>query len=1052
MEKRNGFQKWEDVSIIGQNKEDGHAIAFIYDSQSDAVTFKKPDYKYSLNGVWKFYYQKGVELNSGVTEVDTDDSGWDTINVPSVWQLEGYGSPYYFASSYPQAIDTNKKLIPHISHELQEVGVYRRSFELPLHFREKELFLHFGAAKAALEVYINGHYVGYSQGSMTPHEFNVTNVVKEGINQVTAIVWRYSDGTYLEDQDMWFFSGIYREVYIYAEPKITVRDYYMTAEFDEQLQNANVKMSINLINWQSSGSIRVKASIPSLNLEIGQQNIEIKQSVEIELSTLVINPAKWSHEQPNLYTVLIEWEFNGHKYYKAFRYGFRKVEIKQNVLYLNGKRLIIRGINRHDFDPDYGWAVPSERYKEDIQIMKKLNINSVRTSHYPNDPQLYDLCDQYGILVMDEADLESHGVRRKLPLSDAKWTKACIDRMERMVLRDRNHASIIFWSLGNEAGRGENFAQMRKAAEKLDCTRLFHYEGEHDKASSDVISRMYPDETVFEQLCLQEPVVGLTNTIMNSLAADNKDITCDMYADMPILLCEYAHCMGNSLGNFAEYIEGFEKYLHMCGGYIWDFVDQSIHKVTPLGDEWLYGVDFEETYSEYGFKGEKSKRSDGAFCANGIVAANRQLHPAAYEVKKCYQTLRVLAVDVVNGRYQIYNNQMFSTIFSTYQLVWKIECNGFLLEQGEIAEEILNMIGPQSNAEIRVTPISFLPDEGELIITFSWLLKEDTFWAKAGYEQAFDQHIIRKYEVPNLFINEKKKLTLSCTDKKEIIASEEFMYTFSEGILISAKFKGEEMLLTPVIPNLNRVITDNDIAIGHFVPQLGEYVPVKQWSKSSNQLNFYQQEFDTDGITVLLKTKWKHPLCRYLDIIYRIYPGGEIEIEMKICSKSIEVIRVGMQMTLPIAFNHVSWYGRGPHECYIDRKTGAALSRYSSTIQNLEHKYMRPQENATRCDVRELEVFHNGQWELVVKDLSGKGLLFSAWHYTQQSLKQATHSHLIKYENLTTLNIDGAMCGVGGDLPGMASLHKAYVLNAGVEHKAHFVLSFQNISEKNING
>ncbi len=1048
MEELNNLPKWEDLSIISQNKEDGHAIAFAYDTETEAVNFKSSKFKYSLNGEWRFYYQKGAELPSKITNAETDDSCWDMITVPSVWQMKGYGLPYYFASSYPQAINTKKKMIPHISHELQEVGVYRRTFELPEHFNGQELFLHFGAAKAAIEVYINGQYVGYSQGSMTPHEFNVTNVVKEGINQVTAIVWRYSDGTYLEDQDMWFFSGIYREVYLYAEPKITIRDFYMTAEFDEYLQDANVNLSLYLKNYQSSGTMQVKASIPSLNIELGRQCLEIQQSAEIELSTLVKKPAKWSHEQPNLYTVLIEWEVNSHKYYKAFRFGFRKVEIKRNVLYLNGKRLILRGVNRHDFDPDHGWAVPTERYIEDLQIMKKLNINSVRTSHYPNDPQLYDLCDEYGILVMDEADLESHGARRKLPLSDAKWTKPCIDRIERMVLRDRNHCSIIFWSLGNEAGKGDNFAKMRRAAEKLDCTRLFHYEGEHDKASSDVISRMYPNEIEFEKLCFQEPIVGLTNTFMNSLVADNKDITCDMYTDMPILLCEYAHCMGNSLGNFAEYIDGFEKYSHMCGGYIWDFVDQSIHKATQSGDEWLYGVDFEESYSEYGFKGKKSKGSDGAFCANGIVAANRQLHPAAYEVKKCYQTMRVHGVDVVNGRYQISNNQMFSTIIPAYRLVWKIECSGILVEEGEIAEEVLKTIAPQSSMEIVITPVNSLPNDGELIITFHWLLKEDTIWADAGYEQAFDQHIIRKYEVPKLTANVKKKLTLSRSDKKEIIASDEFTYTFLEGILISAKCKGEEMLLAPVIPNLDRVITDNDIGVGNFVSQLGAFVPVKQWSKNSSNLCFEQQILDTDSIPIVLQTKWKHPLCRYLDIIYRIYSGGEMEIEMKICSKRIEVIRVGMQMTLPFDFSHVSWYGRGPHECYADRKTGAPISRYSSTVQNLEHKYMRPQENATRCDVRELELSHNGQWKLGVKDLSGKGLLFSTWNYTQQSLEQATHSHHIKYDNLTTLNIDGAMCGVGGNLPGMASLYNTYVLNAGVEHKAHFVLNFQNISAK----
>lgn len=1051
MKNQNILHKWENLSIIEQNKETAHSIAYVYNSEREAVNFDPSPFRYSLNGEWKFHFQKGIELDPNVSSNEFVDTNWDSITVPSVWQLKGYGTPYYFATSYPQAIDTDKNNIPHISHELQEVGVYRRTFELTEHFIGKEIFIHFGAAKAALEVYINGQYVGYSQGSMTPHEFNITNVLKAGRNQVTAIVWRYSDGTYLEDQDMWFFSGIYRDVYLFAEPKSSIRDFYMRADFNEDFQDAEVKLSLYLKNWQGTGAIRVKATIPALGLLIGEQSLNVQNTAEVVFNTVVNKPAKWSHEQPNLYTVLMEWEVNEQRYYKAFRFGFRKVEIRKNVLYLNGKRLILRGVNRHDFDPDYGWAVPLERYKEDLQIMKRLNINAVRTSHYPNDPQLYELCDQYGILVMDEADLESHGARRKLPLSNPNWTKPCIDRIERMVLRDRNHPCILFWSLGNEAGNGANFARMREAAERLDQTRLFHYEGEHDRASSDFISRMYPNETVFEQLCLQEPIVGLSNAFMNSLAADNKDITCDMYKDMPILLCEFAHSMGNSLGNFAEYTEGFEKYPHMCGGFIWDFVDQSIHKVTPLGDEWLYGDDFSEVYSEYGYKEKNSKRSDGAFCANGIIAANRKLHPAAYEVKKCYQTLRVLPVDLENGCYQIYNNQSFNSITSAYQLVWKLECDGYLIEDGEVPVDIFKMIPPQNMTEIKITPSSCLPKDGELIITFRWLLREDMGWAKAGYEQAFDQYIIRKQKNCRYIPDEKKKLTILHKDKRTIITSENFTYIFSEGTIISAKYKGNEMLLAPIKPNLNRAITDNDIGVGNFIPQLSSFVPGRQWSKSSNSLKFQHHIIDETGTSAVIHTKWKHSLCRYLDIIYRFYSSGEIEIEMKVCSKKIEMIRIGMQMTLPKEFDSISWYGRGPHECYPDRKTSAVITRHSSTVQSLEHQYMRPQENATRCDVRELDISDNKQWKLKIKDLSDKGILFSAWNYTQQSLEQATHNHLLKYDNLTTLNIDGAMCGVGGDLPGMASLHKSYILKSGIEHKAHFVFSFHHDSIKGTN-
>lgn len=1047
MKGRKKLHVWEDISIIEKNKEAGHALAFIYDSKSEAINFESSRYRFSLNGEWKFHFQKGINLPSDIFEVDIDDSGWNTITVPSVWQLKGYGTPYYYATSYPQAIDTKKKNIPRISHELQEVGVYRRTFEAPKHFEEHEIFLHFGAAKAALEVYINGQFVGYSQGSMTPHEFNVTNVLKEGINHITAIVWRYSDATYLEDQDMWFFSGIYRDVYLYAEPKMTVRDFYIHSDFDEDFHDAKVNITLNMKNWQKPGTLNVKASIPAIGLLLGQQSIDIQSSAFVELSTIVKRPEKWSHEQPNLYTILLEWEFDGHKYYKSFRFGFRKVEIRKNVLYLNGERLIIKGVNRHDFDPDHGWAVPSERYKEDIEIMKRLNINSIRTSHYPNDPKLYELCDEYGILVMDEADMETHGARRKLPLSDEKWTDACVDRMERMVLRDRNHACIIFWSLGNEAGKGDNFVRMREAAEKLDNTRLIHYEGEHRKATSDVISRMYPNESVFKKLCLQEEI-KVSKYSINSLAADDKAITKEIYDNMPVILCEYAHCMGNSLGNFVEYTDAFEKFSHMCGGYIWDFVDQSIHKVTPEGDQWLYGIDFSEEFSKYGYKKKSKTGSDGAFCANGIIAANRELHPAAYEVKKCYQYLRVLPVNIEKGQYQIHNNQMFLSVSPYYRLVWKLECDGYQIEEGEVTEEVLKKAYPQRKIDITITPNVPLSQEGELTITFQWILKEDTMWEKAGYVQAFDQYIIREFKIHSLTPNKEQKLSLLHSDSSVTVKGDDFIYLFTEGIILSVKVQGREILLSPLKPNFTRVSTDNDIDFGNFVPALMPFILASKWNKKSDKLKFKSQIINNFGNLIKIETCWKHPLCRNLTIEYSIYNNGNIEIEMTMCSKSTPLMRLGMQMTLPGSFNTVSWYGRGPHECYSDRKTSAVISRYTSTVRNMEHQYMRPQENATRCDVRKFEIVDDKKMQIQVKDLSGTGILFSAWNYTKDSLKQATHNHLINYEDLTTLNIDGLMCGVGGDLPGIASLHEPYILKAKVEHKAHFVLSFQDLNNK----
>lgn len=1040
----NKLYKWENPSIIKENKEDGHVLAFVYEDKSEALNRSPSCYKYSLNGDWRFYYQMGTKLPANITAAELDDSSWDRITVPSVWQLKGYGKPYYYSMSYPQAIDTNKKTLPRISHKLQEVGVYRRDFEVPKNFHGQELFLHFGAVKAALEVYVNGQYVGYSQGSMTPHEFNVTKYIKEGKNQVTAIVWRYSDGTYLEDQDMWFFSGIYRDVYLYAEPKVTIRDFYIRSDFDQDLKDANISLSLQLNNWQEARKVLVKASIPELGLEMGGEYLKVEKLEHIEFTSLVKEPLKWSHEQANLYTILLEWEFDKKTYYKSFRFGFRKIEIRENVIYLNGKRLIIKGVNRHDFDPEHGWAVPPERYKEDIEIMKSLNINSIRTSHYPNDPRLYELCDEYGILVMDEADLESHGVRRILPLSDPLWTAACVDRMERMVLRDRNHSCIVFWSLGNEAGKGDSFIQMRRAAEKLDKTRLFHYEGEHRKETSDVISRMYPNEKVLKKLCLQEPI-KVSKYSPVDLANDNKAITKEMYETMPLILCEFAHCMGNSLGNFHEYTDAFHKYPHMCGGYIWDFVDQAIHKATGDGDMWQYGIDYEEVYSEYGYKKKSKVGSNKAFCANGIIAANRQLHPAAYEVKKCYQSLRVLPVDITKGQYQILNNQMFLALAPYYRLIWNLECDGILLEEGEVSEETLEKIGPNSKIDIKIVPKKSIPKDGEITIIFRWLLKQDSLWEKTGYVQAYDQYIIREYKVLSEHSSNEKTLSVTNDNKSIAVKGHNFEYKLKNGNIDSIQIGGKELLLEALKPNLSRVITDNDIETGHFIPALTPFMPAVKWDKESDQLQLKEQKLVNTGEGLIIHTSWKHPLCRELSIDYSIYSGGEIEIKMRIRSKSVTLVRLGMQMTLSYAFNKISWYGRGPHECYPDRKTSAVISRYTKAVKELEHQYMRPQENGTRCDVRELELVDDRKIKIRVKDLSGKGILFSAWNYTKDSLRRATHSHKLKYEKLTTLNMDGVMRGVGGDLPGVASLHKPYILEAKKEHMAHFIINFETM-------
>lgn len=1025
---------WEDLSVIARNKEEGHAFAFGYGSAEAALGREESPWRQSIGGEWKFLWVRGPEVPAGVTEPGFDDSGWDAIHVPGVWQLQGYGEPYYYSSSYPQAIGTNPRRIPEISHGLQEIGVYRRTFTLPEQFAGQEVFLCFGAAKAALQVFLNGAEAGYSQGSMTPHEFRATPYLKEGENQITAIVWRYSDGTYLEDQDMWFFSGIYRDVFLYAEPKACVRDYYLRADLDETLTKASVCLLLRLGRYDQTGSLRVRAEIPALGLLLGEAEAGPGEE-ELHFAAEAVNPLLWSHETPNLYDVLLTITCDAATRYKAFRFGFRKIEIRQNRLYLNHQPLKLRGVNRHDYDPDTGWALPTERYHEDLRIMKRNNINAVRTSHYPNDPRFYDLCDEYGLLVMDENDLETHGVRNHVPTGDPRWTEACVDRMRRMVLRDRNHACVTIWSLGNEAGTGENFAAMRQAAEALDGTRCFHYEGEVDPRSSDFISRMYPDQKMFQRLCKQEPFRFGANVGLPS--KKHFDVTKERYARMPVVLCEYAHCMENSLGNMKEHVEALERYDHLCGGFIWDFVDQAIHKTDADGERWLHGADYMERYDpKNGLIRRSAVGGSRYFCANGIVAANRTPHPAANEVKKCYQVLRVLAVDAQSGTFRIENRQMFCDL-SAYRLVWSLEEDGAVVRSGEVPTEQFIRTPPGGSAGLTLPVQPW--GAGLVTLTFRWLQRDATRWAEAGFEQAFDQFVLHEREPDGVALAQ-GELELTESDGCFAVCGEGFSIRFERGALVSFVRDGKEHLAEPLLPNYYRAMTDNDRGFSNFVPFLRPLLSESGWKRVQGRMRASMRAVRTEE-GVCVSVLWHHPYLRQAETCYLVRADGSVELTHSAVSRRKKPIRVGVQCTLAAGLKRAEWLGRGPGENYLDRKSGSPLGLYQREIEEMEHPYMRPQENGARCDVEKLALTGGGR-RVAVERLSDS-LQFSVWHYTQRALDEAEHQHELKRKAETTLSLDGAMRGVGGDLPGLLVLHPQYELKARMAYRLHVLLRFE---------
>lgn len=1041
--------RWEDPAIFKVNKEDGHALMLPFDSEEEALSGEESIYKQSLNGMWQFYWQRGIDNQPADFEKPDFNAGeWDEIKVPSVWQTQGYSVPYYYASTFPKAFSRSRAKIPSINHKMQEIGFYRKSFVLKDCFDGREVFLHFGACKAALELYVNGEFVGYSQGSMTPHEFNVTKYLNKGENLVCAKVYRYCDGSYLEDQDMWWLCGIYREVYLFAETKVCLRDFYFKTDFDIDYKDSDLSLDIFVENYEMKKSdITVSAKLVSdtgKELEIGEENKTLTGLKDkFTFNAKVKAPKKWSAEKPNLYTLVMTLAVDGEQAcVKVYQVGFKKVEIKGEKIYFNGMPLMIRGVNRHDFDPDCGWAVPRERYTQDLDIMKQNNINSIRTSHYPDDPFFYELCNRYGFYVMDECDLESHGVRRKgVPGSNPMWTGAVVDRMERMVLRDRNNPCIFMWSLGNEAGDGDNFMEMKKAALKLDDTRQFHYEGDFDQTKSDVISRMYPTGDVMEKLGnKQEIKISLYDNIANQLAADSKPITPEMYEGKPILLCEYAHSMENSLGNFQEYMDDFEKYDNMCGGFIWDFVDQALHVVDENGnDNYLYGTDFEGKEPKALIDIPNTTAMTGSnvyFCANGIIGADRTPHPQIAEVKKVYQEIKTEEFDLKAGKFRVKNKFLFTDI-SQFKCRWELKAEGELLQSGELDKFDCE---PLSETFITI-PYSYddIPLDKEVVLTISFFTKKKTLGLKSNYEIAWDQFIINEMPQPCEPEND-GDLEFSVKGNKVEIKNDNVSIMVDNGKITSYVIDGNEMLVKPIMPSYFRALTDNDIDFLNFTPMFSKLHPYYKWQRATKSTRAVKTVASAgEDNTVEIHIAFLTPGLKNSVATYKVYPDGRIYIYHSAIPTS-NMVKFGYQMTLPKEMDYVKWYGRGPVATYCDRKTGAKIDLHTSTVTELDYRYMRPQESSNRTDVRYLTITNKKGKGLKISSYFDDPINFSAYHYTTDGLEKATHINDIPYEDITTLNIDHKQLGVGGDLPGQAFVREPYLMKKGEKQAYSFVI------------
>ncbi|MDR0531144.1 MAG: DUF4981 domain-containing protein [Oscillospiraceae bacterium] len=1014
---------WQDPAHIAEHKLPGRNLALPFDL-ADEFSYDVSPWKLSLNGQWRFRWQEGLAggLQPAQFAADYDDSAWDETPVPSVWQLEGYGKPFYLCNSVRKsAVSAKKSEIPTVYPEGNEAGIYRRTFQRPANWDGRRVILHFGAAKSALEVHLNGHYIGYSQGSMTPHEFDVTDYVQPGENQLTAVVYRFSTGYYLEDQDMWNFSGIYREVYLVAEPKISIFDFFANTGLLDDNATGVLDLDVTLHNPEQL-PVSVEAYLDGALIS------DNAQTLHYELPGARL----WSAEDPQLYALELRLRSGGEVLCKKrVRVGFRRIEIDGNVLKLNGRRMILKGVNRHDFDPDHGWAVPRERYYEDLYLMKRANINAIRTSHYPDDPFFYELCDELGFYVMDEADVESHGIRRKnCPGSHPQWRRPVEDRAERMVLRDRSHACVCFWSLGNEAGDGENFRYEKQAILALDKSRPVHYEGDFDYENSDFISRMYPKEGLVALLREQKPFSpGFIGDIANALADDSKAIPQKKYASHPVIYCEFAHAMENSLGNFREYVEDFEKYDHMCGGFIWDYVDQAI-RCTPKiqknvssrckpGDL-LYGGDFNEGFSNY------------YFCANGIIGCDREPHPSYYEVKQVYANVCAEEFDPAAQTVRIRNKNAFVSL-AEYDIRWRLRVNGKIVQEGQFDRLAA---GPGESRTVHAPYQLEGLDDGEITLIVAFFLAHTKAWAPAGYELRFDPFMLRPWRLPEQ--PETGNLELRKENGALILQSDAIQAVFRRGRLCSLDFgdgdvfPGGSAETVGLRPNFFRPLTDNDLGYLNFAPQFSGLHFLRYWSFASRHIAAIGVRVRRlSAGSVQIRVRWEQPTGFAIGIqtIYTVHADGRIELYHKAKGFLLPMLRVGLRFCLDGSLENAAWYGRGPHESYCDRKTGQKLALHAMPVEQLQHAYMRPQENGNRTDVRQLVLTRADGSGLCVE--AQEAFDFSARPWSIEALDAAKHISDLRADGRLHLTLDARQRGVGGDMPGCAYLHKPYQMKPG---------------------
>jgi beta-galactosidase/evolved beta-galactosidase subunit alpha len=1024
--------KWEQIQNFAVDRLAPRAWFTPYPDADAARQMDASPLVRSLNGDWKFNYAPTpIDSPEGFESANFDDAAWDVLPVPSCWQMHGYGRPHYTNINYPFPVDP-----PRVPTE-NPTGCYRRTFVLPSGWKGKQIRLRFDGVDSCFEAWVNGRAVGMGMGSRLPHEFDISDKLKPGVNVLAVRVYQWSAGSYLEDQDMWWLSGIFRDVSLVAMPSLQLADIGIVTDLDEKFRDAVLRVDATIAN---SG---VRAAGAKLDVRLfdadGTRIATMRSDVKLDkavshtvsLKARVAAPRKWSDEDPYLYTLVATLQDANGKTLMSVpqRVGFRKVEIVGGQVRINGVKACFRGVNRHEHHPDFGRAVPLETMIEDILIMKRHNINAVRTSHYPDDPRWYDLCDRFGIYLIDECDLETHGMCGvpNNPLADLSWEKPIVDRMRRTVLRDRNHPSVIFWSLGNEAGFGRNHAAMKAAANAIDPTRPVHYEGDYGVEVADMLSRMYPSVAECEKICLAAEDYSLW---------DKHLIKKERLATLPFVLCEYAHAMGNGPGSLKEYWEVIRKQPRFAGAFVWEWIDHGIRSVRGADGRAVVaraapksGGACAETFFAYG--GDFGDvPNDSNFVIDGLIFPDRTPSPAMAELKQVLSPVLTEAVNAAAGKLRVTNLHSFTGV-EHLAAHWNLLANGETIQSGTIT---LPKIAPRKSAIITVPLTIPKGDTREFFLEVSYTLRSDTAWAESDHEVAFAQFFVRDARADAAPAAETftAKLKTSATRESITVASDEITALFDKrtGLLNRWTVDGRSMLVRGPRANFWRAPTDNDGGARGGGVQ-------KEWRNHGLHALMHHLDSiklsESDGLPrVTVKTRVAGPIvsvgvaCEY---VYTFKNGGALELEFSGQPwgdwKCIWP-RIGVQMQLPAELARAHWYGRGPGESYSDSKDGQRMGKWSASVDELFTPYIFPQENGNHIDTRWMAATNAFGAGLLVS--MGRPFNFSAHWYDTNDLTEAGHGYDLKKRDCVTLNIDLAQTGLGSNSCGPRALPQ-YELN-----------------------